>query len=140
MSAEDSKLKSEGQDGGEWDHTITKEEGGTLPAVRDTTVISGKPDAKVSTPCRKKGISLGTSPLKETTIDRPCSVCIYFIPSSSPPSSPSPLFPFPCSPSLFPCHSYVFPFLSPSYTCTLMHLMLRSVSVVWMQACVLYPM
>lgn len=130
MSAEDSKLKSEGQGGGEWDHTITKEEGGTLPAVRDTTVISGKPDAKVSTPCRKKGISLGTSPLKETTIDRPCSVCIYFVPSSSPPSSPS----------LFHRHSYVFPFLSPSYTCTLMHLMLRSVSVVWMQACVLYPM
>ena len=54
MSAEDSKLKSEGQVGGEWDHTITKEEGGTLPAVRDTTVISGKPDAKVSYPCQER--------------------------------------------------------------------------------------
>ena len=54
MSAEDSKLKSEGQGGGEWEHTITKEEGGTLPAVRDTTVISGKPDAKVSPPCQEE--------------------------------------------------------------------------------------
>ena len=53
MSAEDSKLKSKGHGGGEWNHTIMTEEGGTLPAVRDTTVISGKSHAKVST--RKEG-------------------------------------------------------------------------------------
>ena len=53
MSAEDSKLKSKGHGGGEWNHTIMTEEGDTLPAVRDTTVISGKSHAKVST--RKGG-------------------------------------------------------------------------------------
>ena len=107
MSAEDSKLKSEGQGGGEWDHTFTKEEGGTLPAVRDTTVISGKPDAKVSPPCQEEF----PPPPKETIIDKLRSVCIYFVPSPSP-LSPSLLSILSLSslssPSLFH-HSFVFP-------------------------------
>ena len=60
MSAEDSKLKSKGHGGGEWNHTIMTEEGDTLPAVRDTTVISGKSHAKVST--RKGGGVPSSSP------------------------------------------------------------------------------
>ena len=60
MSAEDSKLKSKDHGGGEWNHTIMTEEGDTLPAVRDTTVISGKSHAKVST--RKEGGVPSSSP------------------------------------------------------------------------------
>ena len=89
MSAEDSKLKSKGHGGGEWNHTIMTEEGDTLPAVRDTTVISGKSHAKVST---RKGGGGGFLPLPLLSLS--FSLC-------------------------FPHHSSCFPFLSSSYSCTL---------------------